>query len=115
MSKIRNRRATRKNWNENGRREGDITLNPHSNWDHFAFDGISFLFTSFVAAPRMDRSKAMVNSPVCIFIIFVRSTYALDFLNLVRLPISIGGSKGVVRLRLRSVSIMQRIQILLCV
>lgn len=115
ISKIRNSKATKKNWNENGKREGDITLNPHSNWDHFAFEGISFLFTIFVAVPKMDKSRAIVNSPVCIFIISVGSMCTLDFLNLVRLLISIEGSRGVIRLHLRSVNTMRRIQILLYV
>ena len=41
-SKIKNRRATKKNWKEKGMWEGFITLNPHSNWPQ-----VSFLLTAF--------------------------------------------------------------------
>jgi len=42
-SKIRNKRATKKNWKENGIRGGDIMLNPHSNCLHLLILDFSFL------------------------------------------------------------------------
>lgn len=44
-SKMRNRRATRKNWKENGIWEGAIELNPHSNGPLFSFDMYDFFCT----------------------------------------------------------------------
>jgi hypothetical protein len=47
-SKMRNRIATKKNWNENGRCEGDIVLNPHSNWLDFSLYDFSVFFVMLI-------------------------------------------------------------------
>jgi hypothetical protein len=103
MSKIRNRRAIRKNWNENGERAGENLSNPHSNLTHLFISPLSF----FEIAPI---SRSMSNRIVSTMAVVTRSfIYSLVVMTL----ISIGVSRGEFIQRLRSVSIMQSIQILL--
>ncbi len=67
-SKIRNRMATRKNWNENGMWEGDIELNPHSNWFDFSTYEFSDFCVSFIAAIMIVASTIAVKTTADIFI-----------------------------------------------
>jgi hypothetical protein len=47
-SKIKNRIATKKNWNENGKCGGVMRLNPHSNRFLFSLYVCSFLLVVFI-------------------------------------------------------------------
>jgi hypothetical protein len=67
-SKIKNRMATRKNWNENGRWDGDIMLNPHSNWLDFSLYEFSFFWASFTAVNRISTNSREVVTILVIFI-----------------------------------------------
>jgi len=71
-SKIRNRIATRKNWNEKGRWDGVIMLKPHSNWLDFSLYEFSFFCTSFTAIMRIITNKrdVAVNLVIFIFLFF---------------------------------------------
>jgi len=69
-SKIRNKMATKKNWKENGRWEGFILENPHSNWDHFSFLGVIFFFTICVAPANIPTKIRVTMMMVVIFIFF---------------------------------------------
>ena len=68
MSKIRNSRAIRKNWWENGVWDGFIRLNPHSNWDSFSLSVFIFLCVSPVATENRIARASAVTQTVEIFI-----------------------------------------------
>jgi len=70
-SKIKNSRATKKNWNENGIRGGDIILNPHSNCLHLFFLVFSFLCTIFTAVS--------INVVIVIIIIVITVIFIFHF------------------------------------
>jgi hypothetical protein len=55
MSKIRNKRATRKNWMEKGIRKKNLGLNPHSKGLHFSNIKIDFLLVKIVMSIRMTE------------------------------------------------------------
>jgi len=60
-SKIKNRIATKKNWNENGRCDGFMLEKPHSNCDHFSFLGEIFFCAIWVAAAKAaTRASTMI-------------------------------------------------------
>lgn len=67
-SKIKNRRATKKNWKEKGMWEGFITLNPHSNWAQ-----VSFLLTAFFCTicTRVMKIKVSVRAVIHRIVIFI--------------------------------------------
>jgi len=69
-SKIRNRMATRKNWNENGKCEGFMLENPHSNCDHFSFLGVIFFCAICVAPAKAVTRIVVTRMTVVIFIFF---------------------------------------------
>ena len=71
-SKIRNRRATRKNWKEKGMWEGVIRLNPHSNFVHLFIDLKLFFFTIRHSNEKMTkRSREETIIVVSFIIIYV--------------------------------------------
>jgi len=72
VSKIRKRRAIRKNWNENGERDGENLSNPHSNLTHLFISLLSFLETARISSDRMSRIIKIMRDVVRSFIL-VRS------------------------------------------
>jgi hypothetical protein len=68
-SKIKNRRATKKNWKENGRCDGFMLENPHSNWDHFSFLGTIF-FCAIWVAPEKTATRIAVTKMIDVIFIF---------------------------------------------
>ncbi len=67
-SKIKNKIATKKNWNENGMWEGDMELNPHSNWLDFSWYEFSTFCVVFIAVNMTMVSMIAVRTTVDIFI-----------------------------------------------
>jgi len=108
-----------KNCKENGGFWFLIMLNPHSNNDIFLLGGGFFFFcvacTIVSSKMRSVRDVIHIN---WIFIILWLSNWKLEVLIILkesRLLISIALNIGIIKLRLRSVSIRRRIRILLCV
>jgi len=62
--------ATRKNWKENGRCDGVMPENPHSNWDHFSFLGTIFFCEAWVAIVNAAVSMKVTKITDVIFIFF---------------------------------------------
>jgi len=63
--------ATKKNWKENGRCDGFIFENPHSNWDHFSFLGDIFFWDTWVAVTKAPVKANVTKMMVVIFIFFL--------------------------------------------
>lgn len=60
MSKIKKRRATRKNWKEKGNWEGFIRENPHSNWEFVILvSSLSFLTKTKAKRRTVSKIRAM--------------------------------------------------------
>lgn len=72
-SKIKNRRAIRKNWKEKGMWDGVIRLNPHSNFVHLLVEPASFFFTIRQDVAKMVKRSNAVLQIVTNFIIKVMS------------------------------------------
>jgi hypothetical protein len=112
-SKIKNSRAIRKNWNENGMWGGFMRLKPHSNCVHFSFSCDIFFCRSWAPPNRIVVIKAAVihrNLGFIILISFLLEIKCTLYLKNMIL-ISIALSKGIVTLRPRSVSIRRRTRI----
>jgi hypothetical protein len=55
ISKIKNKRAIKKNWKENGILEVVIIWNPHSNWFHFSFVEKVFFVARVIRRNAIDK------------------------------------------------------------
>jgi len=60
ISKIKNRRAIRKNWKEKGDRDGENLSNPHSNLTHLFISLLSFLETMVIRNTIVDKMAVMI-------------------------------------------------------
>lgn len=69
-SKIRNKRATKKNCNEKGTCEGFITLNPHSNCDHASFLLFIFFWVAWTKIIKITNSNRDTVQIIVILIYF---------------------------------------------
>jgi len=67
-SKIKNNRATIKNWNEKGTCEGVITLNPHSNCVHLFFLIFNFFCSICVVIKKIIEIKTEILHNIVTFI-----------------------------------------------
>ena len=68
ISKIKNRMARKKNWNENGVFVIVILLNPHSNLLHFSLVDFNFFWNTFTVTRNTRTIAAAINHMIEIFI-----------------------------------------------